>query len=57
MRGIHGPREGAVLQHPVGKGNHLEIEIKSFLQLMKEAGTLVLYSTRHSFLIIAFSPA
>lgn len=42
MRGIHGPREGAVLQHPVGKGNHLEIKIKSFPQLMKEeAGTLI----------------
>lgn len=36
MRGIHCSRKGAVLQHPVGKGNHLEIKMKSFLQLMKE---------------------
>lgn len=36
MRGIHCSREGAVLQHPVGKRNHLEIKMKSFLQLMKK---------------------
>lgn len=39
VRGVHCPREGAVLQHPVGKGNHLEIKRTSFLQLMKKAAS------------------
>lgn len=38
MRGIHCSRKGAVLQHPMRKGNPWEIKMKSFLQLMKEAG-------------------
>lgn len=36
MRGIHCSRKRAVFQHPMGKGNHLEIKMRSFLQLMKE---------------------
>lgn len=32
LRDIRCPREGAILQHPVGKWNHLKIQRKSFLQ-------------------------
>lgn len=44
MRGIHCPREGAVLRPPVGKRNHLEIKIKSFLRLMKEEAAHTFFS-------------